>query len=84
MSIRTQGDKDIFFREKMKAKKKIVYIIKNVGKTRITQHILLTLHPNIRIRILQTPLDTFPMVLSRRIRITIKSFLGWRPFPLFS
>ena len=36
-----------------------------------------SLHPNISIYFLHTVLYTFPMVLTRRICLTIKSFLSW-------
>ena len=42
------------------------------------------LHPNITIYILHTVLYTFPKVLTRRICLTIKSFISWGSFPLFS
>ena len=35
------------------------------------------LHPNISIHILHTDLSTFPVVLTRRICLTIFSFLNW-------
>ena len=40
-------------------------------------HFLDPLHPNISIYFLHTVLYTFPMVLTRRICLTIKSFLSW-------
>ena len=42
------------------------------------------LHPNISMHILRTVLYTFPKMLIRRICITIKGFLSWWSFPLFS
>ena len=42
------------------------------------------LHPNISIHFLHTVLYTFPMVLTKRICLTIKSFFSWWSFPLFS
>ena len=39
------------------------------------------LHPNTKMHILQTVLFTFPMVLTRRIELAIKSFLNLRSFP---
>ena len=42
------------------------------------------LHPNIRMHILHTVLHRFPQALMRRICSTIKSFLSWWSFPLFS
>lgn len=41
------------------------------------------LHPNISIYILSTVLFTFPIVLIRRIWLTIKSIWNWLSFPLF-
>ena len=41
------------------------------------------LHPNFSMYILHTVLYTFPKVLTRRIWLTIKSFLGWWSFHLF-
>ena len=35
------------------------------------------LHPNISIHILHTDLSTFPVLLTRRICLTIFSFLNW-------
>ena len=42
------------------------------------------LHPNISIHILYTLIYTNQLVLTRRICLTIKSFLGWQSFLLFS
>ena len=42
------------------------------------------LHPDISIDFLHNVLNKFPMVLTRRIGLTIKSFFNWRSFPLFS
>ena len=44
----------------------------------------LNLHPDISMHILHTVLYTFPKVLTRRICLTIKSFISWWSFPLFS
>ena len=41
------------------------------------------LHPNISRHILPTFFYTFPMVLTRRICLTIKIFFSWWSFPLF-
>ena len=41
------------------------------------------LHPNFSMYILHTVLYTFPKVLTRRIWLTIRSFLGWWSFHLF-
>ena len=50
----------------------------------IVETILNSLHPNINIHILLTVLFTFPMVLTRRICLRIRSFLNWWSFPFFS
>ena len=42
------------------------------------------LHPNNSIHILLTDLSTFPVVMTRRICLTIRSFLNWDSFTLFS
>ena len=42
------------------------------------------LHPNISIHFLYTLVYTNQFVLTRRICVTIKSFLGWQSFLLFS
>ena len=42
------------------------------------------LHPNFIIYILYTLVYTNQLVLTRRICLTIKSFLGWQSFLLFS
>ena len=42
------------------------------------------LHPNNSIHILHTDLSTFPVVMTRRICLTIRSFLNWDSFTLFS
>ena len=42
------------------------------------------LHPKIRMHILYTLLYVFPKLLTGRIYLSIKVFLGWWPFPLFS
>ena len=42
------------------------------------------LHPNISIHIFYTLVYTNQLVLTRRICLTIKSFLGWQSFLLFS
>ena len=42
------------------------------------------LHPNIGMQVLHTVLYTFPMELASRSCLTIKSFLSFRTFPLFS
>ena len=41
------------------------------------------LYPKISVHILHTVLKSFPKVLMRRICLTIRSFFGWRSFPLF-
>ena len=43
-----------------------------------------TLYTNISMHILLTVLPTFPIELTRRICLPIKSFLSWWSFPLFS
>ena len=45
---------------------------------------LISLHPDISMHILYTVLYTFLSILTRRICLTIKSFIGWWSFPLFS
>ena len=50
----------------------------------IVETILNSLHPNINIHILLTVLFTFPMVMTRRICLRIRSFLNWWSFPFFS
>ena len=42
------------------------------------------LHPTTSLHILHTVLYTFPKVLTRRIRLTIKSLFSWWSFFLFS
>ena len=42
------------------------------------------LHPTTSLHILHTDLYTFPKVLTRRIRLTIKSLFSWWSFFLFS
>ena len=41
------------------------------------------LYPKISVHILHTVLKSFPKVVMRRICLTIRSFFGWRSFPLF-
>ena len=40
--------------------------------------------PKISLRILHTAVYIFPMILTRRICLTIRSFFGWWSFSLFS
>ena len=44
----------------------------------------LKFHPNSSMNILPTVLYTFPKVLTRRICLTITSFIFWLSIPLFS
>ena len=41
------------------------------------------LHPNVNIHIPHTVLSTFSMAMTRRIYLTIRSFLNWWSFPQF-
>lgn len=42
------------------------------------------LYPITSVQVHQTVPRTFPKLLARRVRLTIKSFLSWQSFPLFS
>ena len=46
--------------------------------------LIIPLHPNISMNILQTVLYTFPKVLTGRICLKIKSFISWWSVPWFS
>ena len=52
----------------------------NMGETYLTVVLCISInpsYPNIGIQILHTVLFTFPMMLTRRICLTIRSFLNW-------
>ena len=55
-----------------------------IKNTRIINSPPNPLHPSISMQILHTVLYTFPVVLTRRICLTIKGFLSGRSFHVFS
>ena len=65
-------------------KKKVFNMLPATTVIKEDPHFLDPLHPNISIYFLHTVLYTFPMALTRRICLTIKSFLSWWSFPSIS
>ena len=55
---------------------------REVSITKLWSSIASSLHPNISISILHTVFYTFPIVLMKRICLTIKNLFSWWSFPL--
>ena len=71
-------------KDQQEAEKKKVTSMDIQATIEVYIELLSPLNPYINMYILPTVHCAFPMVLTRRIRLTITSFLSLRSFPLFS
>ena len=71
-------------KDQQEAEKKKVTSMDIQATIEVYIELLSPLKPYINMHILPTVHCAFPMVLTRRIRLTITSFLSLRSFPLFS